>query len=233
VPYCTGDVHIGNATTDYGNGVVVQHKGYLNASAALAEMTTRFPDAAQLVVTGESAGSVPSPLYAGLAADAYPDARITVLADGSGAYPDIPGINNVIGTYWGTMNAVPDWPENADVTVETWSLPGLFVRAAAHAPRIVFARHDFAFDQTQIFFAGLAGIPADELVTLIDQNETQIEADGSSLWSFISPGDEHTILHRTDFYTHEVNGVLLVDWVTALVAGDTVDDVHCTDCTVG
>ena len=23
VPYCTGDVHIGNATTDYGDGVVV------------------------------------------------------------------------------------------------------------------------------------------------------------------------------------------------------------------
>ncbi|MEI8241333.1 MAG: pectin acetylesterase-family hydrolase, partial [Actinomycetota bacterium] len=29
VPYCTGDVHIGNATTDYGDGVVVHHNGYI------------------------------------------------------------------------------------------------------------------------------------------------------------------------------------------------------------
>jgi hypothetical protein len=33
VPYCTGDVHIGNATTDYGNGLTVQHKGYVNGTA--------------------------------------------------------------------------------------------------------------------------------------------------------------------------------------------------------
>lgn len=233
VPYCTGDVHIGNATTDYGNGLVMQHKGYLNASAALAEMAARFPAAAQILVTGESAGSVPSPLFAGLAADRYPQARITVLADGSGAYPDVPAINNVVGSLWGTMNAVPDWDVNAGMTVERWSLPGLFVQAAAHAPGIVFARHDFAFDQTQVFFAGLAGIPADDLVQLIDRNESQVEAGGSTLWSYIAPGDEHTILHRAEFYTHEVEGVRFVDWVRALLAGEPVVDVHCIDCTVG
>ncbi|MFM7252287.1 MAG: pectin acetylesterase-family hydrolase [Ilumatobacteraceae bacterium] len=233
VPYCTGDVHIGNATTDYGDGLVMQHKGYANASAALGMLAYRFPNATELLVTGESAGSVPSPMYAGMASDLLPDARITVLADGSGAYPDVPAINNVIGSLWGTMNAVPDWPVNEGMTVERWSLPGLFVQAAAHAPDIVFARHDFAFDETQVFFAGLAGIPADDLVQLIDRNETQVEAGGMSLWSFISPGDEHTILHRADFYTHEVEGVRLVDWVRALLAGEPVVDVHCVECTVG
>jgi hypothetical protein len=233
VPYCTGDVHIGNATTDYGGGVVMQHKGYVNGTAALETLVARFPDATELLVTGESAGSVPSPLYAGLAADRLPNARITVLADGSGAYPDVPAINGATGGLWGTMNAVPDWPVNEGMTVERWSFPGLFVQAAAHAPRIVFARHDFAFDRTQVFFAGLAGIPADDLVQLIDRNEEQIEASGVSLWSFISPGDEHTILHRAEFYTHEVEGVRLVDWVRSLIAGEPVVDVHCTVCTTG
>ena len=231
VPYCTGDVHVGNTTHDYGNGVVVNHKGYVNGTTALDTLVERFPDATELVVTGESAGSVPSPLYAGLAADLLPNARITVLGDGSGAYPDIPGINTVIGDSWGTMNAVPDWPTNADVTVENWSLPGLYVRAGTHAPDITFARHDYAFDQTQQFFAGLAGIPADDLVSLIDQNETEIEAGGVTLWSFISPGDSHTILGRPEFYTQEVEGTSLLEWVTALVAGETVADVHCTLCT--
>jgi hypothetical protein len=231
VPYCTGDVHIGNTTTDYGNGVVVQHKGFVNGSTALNAMATLFPDATELVVTGESAGSVPTPLYAGMASDLLPDARITVLADGSGAYPDIPAINAVIGGAWGTMNAVPAWPENEGVTVETWSFPGLFIKAGTHDPDITFARHDYAFDQTQSFFAGLAGIPADDLVSLIDQNETQVEAGGVTLWSYITPGDSHTVLHTDNFYTETVEGVLLVDWVTALVSGEPVDDVHCTVCT--
>jgi hypothetical protein len=230
VPYCTGDVHIGNATTDYGSGVVVEHKGYVNGTAAVSEMAERFPSATQIVVAGESGGSVPSPLYAGIVADRYPDARITVLADGSGAYPDIPAINGVIGANWGTLDAVPSWPVNEGMTVENWSFPGLFIQAGTHAPNIVFARHDYAFDRTQVFFAGLAGIPADDLVSLIDANEVQIETAGVNLWSYISPGDDHTVLHRDAFYTQTVEGVRLVDWVTSLVAGDTVADVHCMVC---
>jgi hypothetical protein len=232
VPYCTGDVHIGNATTDYGDGVVVEHKGFVNGNAALATMVERFPDATEIVVAGESAGSVPSPLYAGLTADEYPEARITVLADGSGAYPDVPGINAVIGGAWGTTNAVPDWPVNEGVTAETWSFPGLFVKAGTHADNITFARHDYAFDRTQVFFAGLAGIPADDLVSLIDQNEAQVEAGGVTLFSYITPGDNHTVLGGNAFYTETVNGVLFVDWVTALIEGEPVEDVHCTVCTV-
>jgi len=231
VPYCTGDVHVGNTTHDYGNGVVVHHNGYVNGTTALDRLAELFPDAAELVVTGESAGSVPTPLFAGLAADLLPDARITVLGDGSGAYPDIPGINAVIGDAWGTMNAVPDWPTNADVTIENWSLPGLYVRAGNHAPSITFARHDYAFDQTQQYFAALAGIPADNLVSLIDLNETQIEAAGVTLWSLMSPGDSHTVLGKPDFYTEEVDGTSLLKWVITLVGGDTVADVHCTVCT--
>ena len=231
VPYCTGDVHIGNNTTDYGNGVVVNHKGFVNGSAALEAMHRAFPDATQIVVSGESAGSVPDPLYAGMVADLYTEARITVVADGSGAYPDIPGINGLIGGLWGTMNAMPDWPENEGKTAETWSFPGLFIQAGTHAPQIVFARHDFAYDRTQAFFSSLAGIAADDLVQLIDKNEAQIEASGVNLLSYISPGPDHTILSKPDLYTHEVNGVRLIDWITRLIDGDpTVADNHCTDC---
>ncbi len=231
VPYCTGDVHIGNTTTDYGDGVVVHHNGYVNGNTALAAMAERFPDVTQLVVAGESGGSIPSPLYAGLAHDLLPAASITVLADGSGAYPDLPAMNALIGGQWGTMNAVPAWPENEGMTAEKWSLPGLFVQAHLHDTDIVFARHDYAFDHTQVFFAGLAGIPADDLVSLIDSNETQIEASGVALWSYISPGDSHTLLHKPEFYTETVNGVMFVDWVWALLAGDEMADVHCTECT--
>ena len=227
VPYCTGDIFLGNAQHDYGNGVVIEHRGSVNAKAALQHMAEMFPDATQVLVTGESAGAAPDGLYAGLAADLLPDASITILADGAGAYPDVPAINGLIGGLWGTMNGVPDWPEAKGLTAEQWSLPGLFVQATKHAPRIVSARHDYAFDQTQTFFGGLAGFNADNLIDLIDQNERQIEAGGVDLLSYISPGDSHTVIGSPGFYTETQNGVSLLDWVTALVNGGSVKDNHC------
>ena len=96
VPYCTGDVHIGNATTEYAADLTIQHKGYVNGTAALDHLAATFPDATDVVVVGESAGSIAAPLYAGLVSDRLPDARITALADGSGSYPDDPAVNDLI-----------------------------------------------------------------------------------------------------------------------------------------
>jgi hypothetical protein len=231
VPYCTGDVHLGNLTKDYGDGVTVQHKGLVNGTAALKGMAAAFAAATHIVVSGASAGSVPAPLYAGLVSDSYPKARIEVFADGSGGYPDIPGINKLILTdTWGTFPNFPKWPTAADLTPESLSFPGLFVRAGQHNPAITFARHDYAFDGTQVFFAGLAGLDAKDLVKLIDSNEATVEAKGQKLFSYISPGSSHTVVGKDEFYTETVNGVALVDWVTSLVNGKPIEDVHCTTC---
>ncbi len=153
VPYCTGDVHIGNAIKEYAPGLTIQHKGYVNGTAALDHLAATFPDATEVVVTGESAGSMAAPLYAGLVSDRLPDAKITVLADGSGAYPDVPDVQGSVGAVWGIGNALPDWAENAGVTAEQWSLPGLFVQSGRHDPEIVFARHDYAYDANQMIQA--------------------------------------------------------------------------------
>ncbi len=229
VPYCSGDVHIGNVTRDYGDGVVAEHKGFVNASTALDTMVEMFPGATELVVTGESAGSIPTPLYAGLASDLLPDARITVLADGSGAYQDLPEFNANLDT-WGTTSVLPDWPM-VDGAPANWSLPSLFVRAAAHDPQITFARHDYAYDAIQTLFSGLLGVPPTDLLTWIDQNETTVEAGDVTLWSYTAPGASHTVLSGDGFYSESVEGVLLVDWVTALINGEPIDDVRCTVCT--
>ena len=131
-PYCTGDVHLGTATHQYSADLTVQHKGSINASTALKALATQFPDATQLVVTGESAGSLPTPLYAGMAHDLLPNSAITVLADGSGAYPGDPAVDAKIGALWGTEAAIPPWPENAGLTAADWGAPSL-VRAGRQA----------------------------------------------------------------------------------------------------
>jgi hypothetical protein len=230
VPYCTGDVHLGNTTTEYAPGLTVQHKGYVNGIAALDHLAATLPGATEVVVVGESAGSVAAPLYGGLISDRLPDARITVLADGSGSYPDVPRLNEIIAA-WGTGDAIAGWPDNGALTVEPWSAPGLFIQSGRHQPDIVFARHDYSYDHNQKSWYPLAGIPAQDLLSLIDTNETQIEGAGVNLLSYIAPGDAHTVLSDGTFYAETLNGVKLVDWVTRLINGEHVDDVHCTDCT--
>ena len=137
VPYCTGDVYIGNAITEYEPGLTVHHKGFVNGTAALDHLVAAFPDASEVVVAGESAGSAPSPLYGGLVSDRLPNARITVLADGSGAAPNSPDLNSRQLDAWGAENNLPAWPENAGLTAEQWSAQQLFIQSGRHDPDIV------------------------------------------------------------------------------------------------
>ena len=227
VPYCTGDVHAGNTTEDYGNGVVIQHKGFVNASNALDTMIERFPDTAQLVVAGSSAGSFPTPVFAGIAGDRLPNADLKVFADSSGAIPDAMGF--VIGN-WGTLETLPDWPEFQGVTVDQFTPAYTFIKAAEHNPKITFARHDFAFDSVLSSFARMAGLSPDDLVSVMQTNESKVEATGVNVANWISPGADHTIAVRDEFYTEEMNGVRFVDWLTAFMNGTPKADNYCVDC---
>jgi hypothetical protein len=218
VPYCTGDAHIGDATTEYTPDLTVQHKGLANGTAALDHLVAAFPDAADVVVMGESAGSIAAPFYAGLVSDRLPDARITVLADGSGAFPDGPEVSGPTSAAWGGA---------AD---DDWSPPALFVRSWQHDPEIVFARYDFAYDHVQTMFNELLGIDSEDPASMIDANEARIEDAGVNLLSYTAPGDDHTVMGDAAFYDQEVGGQALVDWVARLVAGEPVDDVRCDEC---
>lgn len=229
VPYCSGDTHLGDATTEYSPELTVEHNGYVNAMSGLDYLVETYPDVEQLVVMGASAGSVATPLFAALAADRLPNAEVITFGDSSGAYPDVPAVNETIGTLWGSV--IPDWPENAGLTAAQWSIPGLYVQAGLHNPDIRFGRFDYAYDEVQSFFGALAGVGADQLVTLIDQTAAQAESTGVPLASYVAPGTDHTIVTQDAFYTMEVEGVRLADWFNELIDGDTPPaDVRCVEC---
>ena len=230
VPYCTGDVHLGDRVNEYTDPLTISHTGFDNASKGLDTVVADYPEIEQLVVAGSSAGSVPAPAFAGLAADALPDAEILAFGDASGAYPDVPELNAQIGAEWGVLANVPDWPVNEGLTAEEFSFPGLYVQAGTQHPDITFARFDNAFDGVQTFFSGLLGVDASDLLGMIDATEAQIETAGVPLASYIAPGDDHTILGSDDLYVLEVEGVRFVDFLSTLVDGDVPDDVRCTVC---
>lgn len=227
VPYCTGDVHAGNLTKDYGNGVIVEHKGFVNGTSALDDMVARFPDASTIVVAGSSAGAFPTPIYAGLAADRLPNATIKVIADSGGAIPD--AMSFVVGN-WGTLESLPDWPEFDGVTLDQFTPAFTFTSTAKRHPRIEFLRHDYAYDRVLSSFAVMAGLAPDDLVGVMKTSEATIEKSGSAVATWIGPGDAHTILASDEMYVEEMNGVRFLDWLVAFLDGSPRPDQYCTDC---
>ena len=231
MPYCTGDVHIGtNVANDYGDGVVVNHTGFINASKGLDEVAGAYDAAEQVLVTGSSAGGVPVPLFAGLVAEALPEADVMALPDASGGYPSNPVLNGVIGGLWGTEGANPDWTSTEGLTASELGIPDFYRYAGTEFPQIRWARFDHAFDDVQATFSALAGLEDSSVKAVLDINEELTEATGIDLPVYIAPGTDHTIMGAGYFYDVEVGGVRYVDWLTSFINGEPTEDVVCTEC---
>jgi hypothetical protein len=230
VASCTGDGDLGDVTREYSPELTVEHNGFVNGTAALNYLAAHYPDATQVVVVGNTGGSVAAPVYGGLVADLLPNAQVTVFGAGSGHLPDDPDLNaEILGELWGVYDTMPDWEVNDGLTERDWGMPRFWIQAGLHDPDIVMARFDYAFDPNAGRVLESFGVAASTL-EVIDANEAAIEAAGVVQHSYIAPGDGHRILELDEFYELEVNGVGLVDWVAALIAGDPLDDVHCGDC---
>jgi len=61
VPYCTGDVFIGDSKINYGDDLfpyILEHRGYNNAFLTIQAASSLFSDAKQVVLMGTSAGGI-------------------------------------------------------------------------------------------------------------------------------------------------------------------------------
>jgi pectinacetylesterase len=234
VPSCTGDMHLGAVTREYSPTLTVEHKGFVNGTTALSYLAEHYPDAAQVVVVGKSVGSVAAPVYGGLVADLLPHAQVTVLGAQSGHVPDDPDLNaKLLGDRWGAYDNMPDWEVNNGLTSHDWGPPRFWIQASLHDRDIVLARFDYAYDEEAAKGAELLGLDPSKLLATIDANEAAIERAGVVMHSYTAPGSGHGILEWPRFYELEVNGEKLSDWVTRLIEGERVADVHCRHCRVG
>jgi hypothetical protein len=234
VPSCTGDAHLGDVTRKYSPRLTVEHNGFVNGTAALSYLAEHYPDAKHVVVVGKTVGSVAAPIYGGLASDLLPDARVTVFGGQSGHIPDDADLNaEILGELWGAYANMPDWEVNQELTAREWGPPRFWIQAGLHDPDIVLARFDYAFDREAAGGARVTGVDPSDQLAVIDANEAAIEEAGVVLHSYTAPGDGHGIFEWPKFYTLKVNGEKLVDWVTRLIEGEPVADVHCKECRAG
>jgi hypothetical protein len=84
VPYCTGDVHAGDAVRAYDSSQpnrLVHHKGGRNMEAYLRRLALTFPGARRIYLSGSSAGAYGAQLNYERVVAAFPAAEVHVLAD--------------------------------------------------------------------------------------------------------------------------------------------------------
>lgn len=227
VPYCTGDIFLGAAVTEYSGGAV-RHSGHVNAQTAYEYMLENYPDPAHIFVTGSSAGSLPAPFYGALVSDDYPDASVAVFNDGSGGLVS----NNTFDFYeiWGLDSSLADFPLDG-LDFNNMTSAELVIRAWTHDNDIRFARFDDAYDQTMRFFNALLenDVTVDYKLVILD-SDTRIEEAGMPYSGYLSPGQAHTILTSERFYTLEVGGTDFLEWFTSFVEGGQPESVYCVQC---
>lgn len=121
VPYCTGDIHAGDAERELG-GQLRQFRGYTNITTYLTQWVPSFP-AERVLLTGISAGGFGAALNATQVADAYGEAVELTVVDDSGP----PLSNDVIAPCLQTLFR------------ETWNLDGTVLDACPQCDPADFA----------------------------------------------------------------------------------------------
>jgi len=230
IPYCTADLHWGNAATTYRNTAgapyVIQHRGAINAATALNWAGENVPAPAQVVVAGCSAGGYGAAVWSARIARAYPGARLVQLADSAaGVVPE-----TFFGTTlanWNVASAgptfIPDLSLDA-IDPATLTLPRLYNSVSSFFPTASFSQFNTRMDTVQIFFYALAKgtiSPTDGLdwSAKMLANVEQIAATSPNFSAYLSSGTEHCVINRPSFYTQSVGGRRFSDWVTTLVSG--------------
>ena len=236
VPYCTGDVHIGNVDREYppveaGQApLVIPHRGFENVASALRWTTSNLnPD--DIFVAGSSAGAIPSPFYAARLARLYPDARVAQLGDGGGGYRSEG--SSAENDAWNAISALSTEPGFEGMTPETFQFALLYSRAAARHPNVMFTQYDAAEDSVQRSFIRRSGRDASSLLANLRANHADIRASGAANFaSFVAGGESHTILGRQLFYQFAAGSQGFQEWVTDLVHYRPLQSHSCADCRV-
>jgi len=255
IPYCTGDVHWGDATFTHegstpGQGITVEHKGAVNARVVEKWAREHFVMPDQVFVTGSSAGA-----YGAIASSpflmefAYPSSTFAVLGDaGNGVITQDFLVNDI--SKWGIEKNVPRWIEALDVPLTELSLQDVYVEVARQYPWSRFGTYTTAFDGGQggqtgfysIMLNGgnpLAGLTWWEAScawnqAMREQNFEIFARVPANFRSYVGTGSRHTMYGNDKVYSDVTGGVPpLVDWIEAMLGGTPEwTNVECQDCGV-
>ena len=229
IPYCTGDIHWGNATHVYADELTIHHRGAPNAEAALEWVYENFPDPDQIFVTGCSAGAYGAIMHSAYIAHHYGEGvPVTALGDS--------GVGVITDTFfadsfpnWKAAEQLPDWIDAfVDLDINDMDITDVYVGVAEAYPNNRFAHYTTAFDSNQEFYYTVMGGEEAQWNTTATQYLAEIRERAPNFRYFLAPGEIHCAVIYDIFYEAMVGDVTLSSWVQDLVFGDALpDDAVC------
>jgi Pectinacetylesterase len=230
IPYCTGDIHVGSASTTYasvgnpalgippGTPITIEHRGFDNFMHVMHWVQRNIRQPRKLLVAGSSAGGYGATANAAWVARLFPGSRMHVLADASQGVT-LPGFDE--GNP-GRLSWNPQWFKRTFGTGGVASIE--LMRKAAQGDRDArFAQFTTAFDGVQIQFYGAMvqggyGAPScpNLPVDWHNQASRQLTADAADLRNYrhyVAAGSYHTLLRSPQFYAETSAGPVFADWV--------------------
>ncbi|MBL8633221.1 MAG: hypothetical protein JNM40_08340 [Myxococcales bacterium] len=235
VPYCTGDVHAGNATgvSVPGSGAPQnqQFVGYRNVGLFLKRIVPTFPSVTKVLVTGSSAGGFGSMLNYHRIAQAFCPRQVSLVNDSGPIFSDAylaPCLQKRWRQLWNFDSSLP-----ADCTDCSKPDGGGFFNFERYLARKYSNQRlgliSYTQDSTIAYFfgygqnncAGIDGNPgsvpaATFQAGLLELRDSYLKPDGT--WSTFYPaGTNHTILLDTTYSTFSTGGTKLTDWMSGIV----------------
>lgn len=201
VPYCTGDLHVGDASVEFdvraGIGAPITKRPFHFAGAAnmalyLEELKARFPQTKRIWLTGASAGGYGATFHFERVRAAFPDAEVHLLADSAPL---------IQPHWWAEAKALwqPAFPEACDDCDD--GLPQWMEHVLdGSGPRHRVALLAYANDATlaYYFFGGVGpeavlNPPTGAYRSALDALLTRYQG-RTSAGAFILPGTQHVML---------------------------------------
>ena len=241
IPYCTSDIHWGRTTREYAGGLVQQHRGFFNATAALAWVYDHVDKPEILVISGCSAGGYGALLHSAYVAEHYPEAKVRVLVDAAAGITTPSFIRDSL-TAWDALASLSGADPLSDVDLDSLGFADVFQRIADHWPQHRYALYSTAHDDLQKFiYKAMGGKDAEWPDLLLEASGSLLEA-LPNYRCYIPAGTLHCVLPFRAFYLRDIDGVPLRQWVTDFALGpdlpeaeicegaDCQTDPLCDDC---
>ena len=230
IPYCTGDVHWGQATKVYNDELTIEHRGLDNVEAVLKWTKARYPSPDVIFVTGCSAGAYGAIGHATRIARTWPTAEVRVLADsGAGIITD--SFYQQSFPNWNAEPALPlDLPALKGQGVLDLTIVELYLAVASAFPNMRIGQYNSAYDRDQSFYYSAMG-GTDPWAERLRATVTAIAAEAPNFRHYLAPGPVHCIHPYRIFYERGEGGPELdyATWLDEFINGATLpDSVLCT-----
>lgn len=226
VPYCTGDVHGGSNAEGPDDRM---HVGYQNVTAYLRRLIPTFADAAQVILTGRSAGGLGALVNFDQVQTAFDCTPVHMIDDAGAVLGDTylkPCLQARVRERWNLDAAIP--ADCAECSCPggggLWNVyPYLARRHPERRFGLITAMEDQTFRQFYGYgYSPRCDFPASMSGELYAAGLTEVReamAGDANFHTFYVPGNQHTFTYGALSST-SVGGTTLATWIDQLVRGD-------------